>query len=482
MMHDMDGTIRFWSTGCQVLFGWSAGQAVGQSADSLLHPVFPLPQAKLAAALEYDGQWIGEMKARRRDGAELTVGTYRSLRLDMDAHPIGVVSAFVDFTAQRGVGSAILDSETLFKAYFENSADCLFHVRVEPNGRFVYEAINPAGLAHTGTPLDLVLGRTPEEVLGPQLGGRVSAALRRAVETGESQRCGPGSTIDTEPDRSTCDAIYLPLRNAAGEITGIIGDARDISSNLRLGSLLRQTQKIAAPAEPAASVAHDFNNVLAGLLGSLELLEEHVTSDEGKTFIAACFKSVERGRMLTARLLASSRPQPAADALTDLNAMIENMVDRWMPALGGGLQIEKHLAPDVWPVAADRNQLELAILNLVINSRDTLPPGGTLTIETRNDTIVEGREDGLAGGDYAVIVVEANGKGVESELPAEAAAPLSNASPLNKGHGLGLSMVYVMLRQLGAEMNIASNNLGNGIQITLFFPRAVSGHPVGGTS
>ncbi len=470
----MDGTIRLWSIGCQNLFGWTAAEAIGQQVDSLLGTVTPIPDTASEAAPEHDGRWIGELIYRRRDGAEVIAGVHQWLRRDTCGHPAEAVMVFLDVTAQRHAEIALLESEERFQTYFNNSADCLFHVRAEPDGRFIFEAVNPAGLAHAGKTLDQARGRTPQEVLGAEIGGTIAGALRTVFETGKPYRFEP--EFDVGSRKVIYDAIYLPLRNEAGEITGILGDARDISEHRQLEALLRQTQKMDALGQLAGGVAHDFNNVLGGLLGSLELLEDHVATDDGKAIIAACFKSVERGKALTARLLSFARQQPMINSPIAVNALIEDVVQILIRTLGGSVQIESRLAEDLWPITGDRNQLELALLNLAINARDAMPSGGRMTIGAQNETIAERQEDGLPIGQYTVIAVDDDGEGMTPDVLAKAVEPFFSTKTPDKGTGLGLSMVYGLMLQLGGGMRIASAP-GKGTRVTLFVPRAETDAP-----
>jgi PAS domain S-box-containing protein len=469
MGRDINGTIRLWSPGCERLYGWTAKEAIGQLSHELLKTIFPIPQARIEAALERNGHWIGELRHRRRDGAEVIVAVHKALRRGEDGRPSGVIEVIVDVTAQRRAELALLDSEARFHTYFDNSADWLFHVRADGDGRFVYEAINSAGLIHAGITAEQARGRTPEEVFGPIVGSAITAGLRQAVETGKPYRFEP--TFDLGSGKVTYDGIYMPLRNEAGEITGVLGSARDISEHRRVEALLRQSQKMDALGHLASGVAHDFNNVLGGLLGSLELLEDHVTSDHGKAFITSCFKSVERGRALVARLLAYARQQPMVNAHLDINVLIAEVVELLASTLGGSVRIEKYLAPNLWPAVVDRNQIELAILNLAINSRDAMPSGGTLTIETRNETVSERQSDGLPLGQYAVIAIIDNGEGMTPEVLARAVDPFFSTKSPDKGTGLGLSTVYGLARQLGGGLRIASSPR-DGTCVTLYLPRA----------
>ena len=270
----------------------------------------------------------------------------------------------------------------------------------------------------------------------------------------------------------TYDAVYMPLRDQAGQITGVLGVARDITERRRLEAALRQAQKMEALGQLAGGVAHDFNNVLTGILGCFDLLgRQSGNSERAQRLITQGLRAADRGKALTSRLLAFSRQQPLATEPVDVNASIEELSEMLTRSLGADIRIGKRLAHDLWPAIADRNQLELAIMNLAINARDAMPLGGTLTIESRNEVVAALDVDDLEAGEYVSIAVTDSGSGMAPDVLARVLEPFFTTKEAGKGTGLGLSMVYGVVRQLGGGLRIASE-LGKGTRITLYLPRA----------
>jgi PAS domain S-box-containing protein len=361
-------------------------------------------------------------------------------------------------------------SELRFQTYFESAPDCMFHVRLEPDGRFIYEAVNPVGLAAAGVTLDMLRGRTPEEILGPDKGGVMTQGLRQVCETGQPYRYEPTWTMASGP--VTYDAVYLPLRDRDGVVSGVLGIARDVTEHRRIQAELHQGQKMEALGQLAGGVAHDFNNLLTGVLGCFELLRKHVTADGGKRLIAAGTRAVERGTALTGRLLAFSRQQPLETQLVDVNVSLEEIGEMLARTLGATIRIGKRFAADLWPASANRNQLELAILNLAINARDAMPLGGALTIETLNETVATTEEGGIVPGDYVVIAITDTGTGMTPEVLERVLEPFYTTKEAGKGTGLGLSMVHGVLRQLDGDLRIASEP-GKGTCVRMYLRRAI---------
>ncbi len=399
---------------------------------------------------------------------------------DSTGRPLRVIGINIDVTEQQNAlidmrasrEAAVVrqhDSEARFRTYFDNAPDCMFHVRVEPDGRFVYETANPTALASSGLTLEQLRDRTPEEMLGPEKGGMMTEGLRQVCATGRPFRYEP--TWDLPGGSVTYDAVYMPLRNQSGEITGILGVARDITERRRLEASLHQAQKMEALGQLAGGVAHDFNNVLTGILGCFELLaRQNTNAERAQRLIAQGLRAAERGKALTGRLLAFSRQQPLVTERVDINASIDEISEMLTASLGADIRIDKRLSSDVWPATADRNQIELAIMNLAINARDAMPGGGTLTIESRNETLTK-PDDDLEAGDYVVIAMTDTGSGMPPEILARVLEPFFTTKEADKGTGLGLSMVYGVMHQLGGGLKIASEP-GKGTCITLYLRRA----------
>ena len=398
---------------------------------------------------------------------------------DGHASPTQMVGVSIDITEQQHALNAVRDSrnlamaglqvsETRFKAYFDSAPECLFLVRVTPDRQFVYDAINPAGLGYVGGSLDAIRDRTPEDVLGPENGGIMTEGLRRVLETGSPYLYEP--TFHIGATSIIYDAIYMPLFDDRGDVVGILGNARDVTEKRHLEISLRQGQKMEALGELASGVAHDFNNLLQGMQGCFDLLGKQVISARGKMLITEGRRTVERGTGLTNRLLAFSRQQPMTTQPVDFNSSIEEMTSLLARTLEG-VRIGKVLAQDLWMSVADRNQIELAILNLAINARDAMPVGGTFTIETSNEHLNRLQDDGLTPGDYVAIKLTDTGTGMPPEVLGRAIDPFYTTKPEGKGTGLGLSMVYGMVRQLGGGLRIASE-VGKGTAITILLPRA----------
>jgi PAS domain S-box-containing protein len=238
---------------------------------------------------------------------------------------------------------------------------------------------------------------------------------------------------------------------------------------------LRQSQKMETVGQLTGGIAHDFNNLLQIVSGNLDLLRQKLPSDAGflMRYADRAFTGAERAATLTQRLLAFSRRQPLAPKPVDINRLIPGMSELLHRTLGETVEVEAVLAPRLWTVEADPNQLENAIINLAINARDAMPEGGKLTIETQNthlDHSYAAQNPEVAAGQYAVICISDTGFGMDPETAARAVEPFFTTKEVGKGTGLGLSMVYGFVKQSGGHIKIYSEP-GQGTTVKMYLPR-----------
>ena len=248
----------------------------------------------------------------------------------------------------------------------------------------------------------------------------------------------------------------------------------------RIEHVLRQSYKMEAVGQLTGGLAHDFNNLLAGISGSLEVIRMRLA--QGRTaevsrYVETALSSVSRAAALTHRLLAFSRRQTLDPRPISVDGLVNTMTDLFRRTVGPAIQIETRLAGDLWPALCDPNQLENALLNLVINARDAMPNGGHLLIETANVILDNHRAASsdvplrnVPAGEYVALSVTDTGTGMSQTTMARAFDPFFTTKPLGQGTGLGLSMVYGFVQQSGGHIHLRSE-VGKGTTITIYFPR-----------
>jgi signal transduction histidine kinase len=253
-----------------------------------------------------------------------------------------------------------------------------------------------------------------------------------------------------------------------------------MEESARLESAFRQAQKMESIGQLTGGVAHDFNNLLQVIVGNLEMLQRKLPADahDLRSFAASAARGAARAASLTQRLLAFARRQPLDPRPLDINRLVLDMTQLLHSTLGESIVIETALAPGLWQVSADANQLENALLNLCVNARDAMPNGGRLTIETANASLDEdyAHANDARAGQYVLIAVSDEGVGMTEETASRAYEPFFTTKDVGKGSGLGLSQVYGFMKQSNGHTRIDSK-LGAGTTVKLYFPRLVTAPP-----
>ncbi|PYE23375.1 PAS domain-containing protein [Rhizobium sp. PP-CC-3A-592] len=244
---------------------------------------------------------------------------------------------------------------------------------------------------------------------------------------------------------------------------------------LQAEEALRQAQKMEAVGQLTGGLAHDFNNILAGIGGSLDLMRTRLAQGrigDIDRYVTGAQSAVKRAAGLTQRLLAFSRRQTLDPKPSDINRIVADMQDLISRSVGPAIAIEAVAAGGLWKAFVDVGQLENALLNLCINARDAMPDGGKLTIESGNRWLDErtAKERGLEPGQYVSLCVSDTGTGMSPDVIARAFDPFFTTKPIGQGTGLGLSMVYGFAGQSGGAVRIYSE-VGRGTMICIYLPR-----------
>ncbi|MBY5440692.1 ATP-binding protein [Rhizobium leguminosarum] len=252
----------------------------------------------------------------------------------------------------------------------------------------------------------------------------------------------------------------------------------EMEENAAVQAQVRQLQKMETIGQLTGGVAHDFNNMLAIIIGNLDLAQRRLSGSEDPRLpysIQNAKDGAQRAAVLTARLLAFSRQQPLAPEVIDLNKLVGGMSELLRRTLGEQIRIETVLAGGLWPSFADLSQLENAILNLAVNARDAMPGGGNLTIETANTELDERysrMHSEVEAGQYVMVSITDTGTGMSPEVIERAFDPFYTTKGPGKGTGLGLSQVYGYVKQSGGHIKIYSE-IDRGTTVKIYLPRRV---------
>ncbi len=232
---------------------------------------------------------------------------------------------------------------------------------------------------------------------------------------------------------------------------------QEVAERQLVEDALRQAQKMEAIGQLTGGVAHDFNNLLMAILSSLELLRKRVSTEPDLVrLLDNSVEAAERGASLTQRMLAFARRQDLTTERVAIPRLVAGMMDLLRRSLGPSFAIETDFPVDLWPIAADANQLEMALLNLAVNARDAMPDGGVITVAAAGSDVAPGNVLQLAPGRYVRLSISDRGSGMDAETLARAIDPFFTTKDVGKGTGLGLSMVHGFAHQIGGAFQLES--------------------------
>jgi signal transduction histidine kinase/CheY-like chemotaxis protein len=420
---------------------------------------------------------------------------YQPLRGE-DGQINGIFVEGADVTARTLAEKAREESRALYKGLFDaiDEGFCIIEFFDGPHGPdsdYIHIEANDAYARHAGIPN--VVGQKLREMVPDEADAWV-ARYGHVLKTGEQIRfqqelVATGRYLDLAavriepPSRRQVAVIFQDItpRRKAEMALAELNATLERQVQERTGELmaaeeaLRQAQKMEAVGQLTGGLAHDFNNILAGISGSLEVMSTRIAQGrvgEIDRYLNGAMGAAKRAAALTQRLLAFSRRQTLDPKPVNINTLVNGMLDLVVRSVGPQIAVETAGAAGLWTTYVDPGQLESALLNLCINARDAMPDGGKLTIETSNRWMDEraARQRGLEPGQYVSLCVSDTGTGMSPEVIARAFDPFFTTKPIGQGTGLGLSMVYGFAGQSGGAARIYSE-LGKGSMVCLYLPR-----------
>ena len=423
---------------------------------------------------------VYEVKHRRKDGssflAEVSAGPLR----DGDGRIIGTIGVVIDISDRARWERELAEREQRYRLLFE----------VMPLPAWVYDvrtfrflAVNPAAVTHYGFTAEQFLRMTILDIRPAEDVDRVKLqvlARRRGYEAqsrgwGYRHRKADGTVIDVEV---ISHAFDFDGRSARVVVVNDVTDQQRLRRREReVEAQLLQAQKMEAVGRLAGGVAHDFNNLLSVVLNAASALEAELPPESDlREDVGDIRQAVERGAALTRQLLAFGRKEVHAPTQVDLHDVVRNVERLLARALGGGARLEVKRAQTDAAALADPHQLEQVLVNLVINARDAMPHGGTVTITTGTTELADAEAEalGIAAGRYASFEVADSGVGMDERTLLRAFEPFFTTKGPHEGTGLGLATVYGIARQSGGAVQLASTP-GSGTRVTVLLPAGDGG-------
>ena len=491
---DTDGMILWVNPSFTRATGYPSEEVIGQTPRLLKSGAHDETfYRQLWSTIRSGNVWAGEMINRRKDGStyveEQTITPVRDTR--------GAISHFIaikqDVTVRKQAEAALVESEQRYRLLADNVTDVIsvydmqwHHAFVSPSvqrlcGYGVAEAMSQS-LEERLTPASFDVGmRVFAEEMAIERSGSGDPGRSRTLEL--ELRCKDGTTVWTETQVSF-------LRGADGQPRGVIAVSRDIAARKRMegekeqmDQQLRQAQKMEAIGRLAGGIAHDFNNLLTVIIGRSQIMARSVTPDDPqRRGLEMIETAAQRATALIRQLLTFSRQQVVQPTRLDLNAVVAAVERLLQRVIGEDIQLATTLGRDLWAIRADPSQIEQILLNLAVNSRDAMPGGGRLTIETANVDLDEGYARtrlGVQPGPYVALSVADTGHGMDTATQARIFEPFFTTKAPGKGAGLGLATVHGIVTQSEGHIWVDSE-MGRGTTFRIHFPRAAGGADAAG--
>lgn len=472
-MLDPAGRIINWNAGAERIKGYSAPEIIGQHF-SKFYTLEDRDAGKPAKSLEaaaLHGKFESEGWRMRKDGSRFMASEVITPIYE-DGELIGFAKIIRDVTERQKAQQALVESERQFRMLVSGVTDYALYM-LDPKG---YVTSWNAGGQN-------IKGYLPDEIIGQHFSrfysetdraaGRPARALAIASEAGRCEE--EGWRVRKNGSFFWASVVIDPIRNDDGSLAGFAKITRDITerheAQLALEKVQRQlaeAQKMDALGQLTGGVAHDFNNLLMVVAGHVQTIKKAVTNDpKMQRATHAIELAAQRGANLTRQLLSFARRQRVNPQAIDVGARIEAVRDVLTSGLGKGIRLAFNIAPNAWPITVDTSEFEIALVNLVVNARDAMPKGGTVTISATNVHI----QEAPLKGDYVALSIADSGVGIPDDVVGKVFDPFFTTKPVGKGTGLGLSQVHGFVHQAGGTVKVSST-LGKGTTITMYLPRA----------
>jgi two-component system cell cycle sensor histidine kinase/response regulator CckA len=464
----LDGTITSWNRGAEALYGYRSDEMLGRSVTHLT-PVdcsedFPAILSRIR-----NGDVIRNFRTVRlhKDGRPIVVSLSVSpVRNDAGAVE-GACTIARDMTAQDQAQKALEDSEQRYRVLFESNPQPMW---VYDQETLEFLTVNDTAVHNYGYTREEFLRMTLRDIRPEDDIPKLVEAM--AIPTSGFKQAGVWRHRKKNGQIITVEIAEHHI--IFGGRMGCLVLAADITERIQLEEQFRQAQRMESVGRLAGGVAHDFNNLLTVINGYAEMLLSGQNAGESITAAVTHIRDAgDRAAGLTRQLLAFSRRQVIQPAVININTVVHDTETLLRRLIGEDVELITRLAPDLGSVLADPGQIQQIVMNLAINSRDAMPDGGTLHIETTNvilDQSYEEEHPEVRPGPHVMLAVTDSGCGISPEIRERIFEPFFTTKDLGKGTGLGLATVYGMVKQGGGWIWVYSEP-GRGTTFKIYLPR-----------
>lgn len=452
------------------LLGWSEDELKSLHVSELRHPDdAPAANAVRARLAQGVPTMRIENRLRHRDGS------WRWIAWTMTADEGLIYVAGRDITAEKEAAEALRESDRQFRSLVAGVTDYALYM-LDRNG--VVSSWNVGAERIKGYAAEEIIGRHFSQFYTPddRKAGLPNRSLSIAAATGKFE--AEAWRVRKDGSLFWANVVIDAIRDETGNLVGFAKITRDITERRNAQEALERAhqqlalaQKMEALGQLTGGVAHDFNNLLMVVSGQAQALLRRLTDQKNARSLEAILAAASRGEALTRQLLTFARRQPQNPRTVDLNQTVAAFRDVLSSSARGKFDLNIEIPQDVWPVSIDIPEFELALVNLVVNARDAMPEGGSISLTGDNVTLYGGETIEAIKGEFVALTVSDTGTGIAPENLPKIFEPFFTTKSAGKGTGLGLSQTYGFAQQSGGAIAVHSK-LGHGTQVTLYLPRS----------
>jgi PAS domain S-box-containing protein len=472
-----DDIIRAVNASVLRIFGYSsAAELVGKNLWTTLVAPQEMPEMNERTTVLLRGETLPihpGWQGIRKDGSPVWVQATANLITWHGKQAI--CGYYVDVTERKLAEEAVRAGEAKYRSLIENLTQSIFlkdrHLRYVAANRPFCQSV---GLESE----DQIIGKDDHALYPPDLAEQYRNADRLVLQEGRRLELEEKNLIGGKP--RTVQKVKSPVRDDHGEIVGVLGIFWDVTDQRNLEAQLRQAHKMEAVGQLAGGIAHDFNNLLTGILGNLSLALNDLPKDHPVVeLLSSAEVAALRAAELTRQLLGFSRRAPLVPQPLDLGSISEETVRLLRRTFDPRIDIQMRKAVDLWPIDGDASQIGQVVLNLCLNARDAMPTGGRLVVETGNIRLDEAPLGSIDGrpGDFVRLRIRDSGIGMSPDVQERIFEPFFTTKEPGKGTGLGLAMVFGIVKQHHGWVECHSE-VERGTTFDIYLPRlAVAAAP-----
>jgi PAS domain S-box-containing protein len=463
---DLDNKFLFVNDAFQELYGYAMEELTGKDISLLRAAEAPPAGSENILRETLAGGWHGEILNRRKDGSDLPVELWTSTVRDEAGTPVATVGVARDISERKASEAHLKKSEEQFRLIAENVADMIAVVDLE--GRRIYNSPSYESLFGN---TELLKGTDGFQEIHPDDVAKVKQVFQDTVRTGIGQRLEyrfqlkDGSVRNIESKGSV-------IRDADGKISQVIVVSRDVTEEKRLAAQFLRAQRMESIGTLAGGIAHDLNNVLAPIMMAIEVLRTKIPDPGGQKILGTIETAARRGADIVRQVLAFGRGVKSDRILVQLKHLMQEIAKIAGETFPKSIEITSNIPRNLWTVSADPTQMHQVLLNLMVNARDAMPKGGTLTIAAENielDEMQSRMQPEAKPGAYVSMAVTDTGTGIPAAIREKIFEPFFTTKEIGHGTGLGLSTTLAIVRSHEGFITLDTDP-GKGTTFRVYIP------------